>query len=192
MASHSPDGSPGHSRASSQGNVHRPAQPSGLRQSHRPPPSPDSRMLEYFEDDGIHPTSEPVADVDRETIAEQAMLGPPAPDARTRLLEESHKYTLPRAHTCEDENCQHGTWSPKSRYGRGYGSFAGSIAPSEASQDGITSRIRRRLARTVTDNLFGEQNGHGARRKPNGDNVKHSRTKYAPAFPAHRNTCSSQ
>lgn len=56
----------------------------------------------------------------------------PEANARTRLLGEAQKYSIPTHENCGEENCNHGTVSPRPRHMRGYGSFA----PSVTSTDG--------------------------------------------------------
>jgi len=57
----------------------------------------------------------------------------PEANARTRLLGEAQKYSIPTHENCGEENCNHGAMSPRPRHHRGYGSFA----PSFTSTDGI-------------------------------------------------------
>lgn len=56
----------------------------------------------------------------------------PEANARTKLLGEANKYSIPTHDNCGEEICNHGTVSPRPRHMRGYGSFA----PSVNSTDG--------------------------------------------------------
>lgn len=55
----------------------------------------------------------------------------PTATERTKLLDErlskiqGETFQFPAAHNCGEENCNHGTFSPRPRYLPGYGSFAG-------------------------------------------------------------------
>ncbi|EMC96512.1 hypothetical protein BAUCODRAFT_33870 [Baudoinia panamericana UAMH 10762] len=112
---------------------HRPTVPSTLRQAHMPPSSPeDAHYMRIdgiepeVEDDGIHPHAYDNAPATEgvEAVEAQADLDelPEQPDARTKLLGHGRKYHV--AADCGEENCSHGTFSPRPRYLRGYGSFA--------------------------------------------------------------------
>lgn len=60
---------------------------------------------------------------------------PPTATERTRLLDErlakiqGQPFHFPSTHNCGEENCNHGTLSPRPRYRPGYGSFASTYAP---------------------------------------------------------------
>jgi hypothetical protein len=120
---------------------HRPVQPSGLRQAHMPPSSPEDRINDSAQahapghptENGIQPIvegasiqSEPAAMNIEGTIEE------PEANSRTKLLGEAQKYSIPTHENCGEENCNHGAMSPRPRHMRGYGSFA----PSVNSTDG--------------------------------------------------------
>lgn len=133
------------------GHAHRPSVPSGLRQTHVPSPSPDARRNPLREPttvglgvdgDGIQPVggAEPASPHSEPDEAE--VLGeieeptvPPTATERTRLLDERLKkiqgepFHFPATHNCGEENCNHGTFSPRPRYKAGYGSFASTYAP---------------------------------------------------------------
>lgn len=128
---------------------HLPAVPSGLRQAHMPPSSPEDHQHEpqanghapEVEADGIHPfTHDYALHPDTSPAEGQAAIDEPnpSPDARTRLLDEERKYNIPKTHNCgEGEGCTHGAFSPRPRYSRGYGSFATyGTARSEDSREG--------------------------------------------------------
>lgn len=101
-----------------------------------PPSSPeDSQHIQIidghepdFESDGIHPYPQDQALVhsDAEATHVQGDIEEPhqPPNARTRLLENERKYHFSECAGCGEENCSHGTFSPRPRYQRGYGSFA--------------------------------------------------------------------
>ncbi|KAF2771845.1 hypothetical protein EJ03DRAFT_267909 [Teratosphaeria nubilosa] len=96
-----------------------------------PSPSPEDRYSVPQPDvdsDGIHPVAGDYAGTDADAVSTRAQAeieepqGPP--DARTSLLGSSRKYDVPVDHNCGEDNCTHGTWSPRPRFQRGYGSFA--------------------------------------------------------------------
>ncbi len=99
-----------------------------------PPSSPEEQFhtpraeptLPDVEEDGMHPTTQDWASVSSEPSVTkvQGEIEAPAeqPDARSKLL--GHKYHVP--HKCGQYNCNHGTFSPRPRYARGYGSIASS------------------------------------------------------------------
>jgi len=127
---------------------HRPMNPSGLRTAHMPPPSPDDRRntgdygLGHEEqqaslrhtDNGIHPIMEGASiQAEPSTMNTEGAIDEPEANARTRLLGEAQKYSIPVHENCGEENCSHGAMSPRPRHHRGYGSFA----PSFTSTEGI-------------------------------------------------------
>ena len=138
MASNSPRPNETGRGSSSSQIQHRPTNPSGLRQAHMPPSSPEDRRNDghspaHPTDNGIRPIiegasiqSEPAAMNTEGTIEE------PEVNARTALLGEAQKYSIPTHENCGEENCNHGAMSPRPRHMRGYGSFA----PSVTSTDG--------------------------------------------------------
>ena len=91
------------------------------------------------------------------------------PTVRSRLLDVEHRYHVP--HTCGRYNCNHGSFSPRPRYQRGYGSITssydglladdrseiayGSPSPAE-SADGSSSYPPRSLVYRVTEGLLGK------------------------------------
>ena len=175
--------------------AHRPAIPSGLRQSQLAPSSPEDHFhvppsegrAPEFASDGIHPHD--YAPVDSDTSATHvhgAIDEPPMPpDAQTKLLGDGQKYHIPRAHDCGDPKCSHGVWSPRPRYWRGYGSFA--TFNTVSSMDGNEERrdyTADTLGDAVTDGLLGHKNKKStthwlARRH----GIRHDRLMYAfPIF----------
>lgn len=146
----SPNGSsapsPTHSRASSvntsrSGHQHAPSQPSGLRNSHMPPSSPDDKKqmnssfsstssvetsirLPEFEQDGIHPTIPQYADVvsdEPEThqkgITDSGISG--QADVRTRLLDQNY-----RDRTSGYGSNSNGSTANRPKLGRNYDSIS--------------------------------------------------------------------
>lgn len=111
---------------------HLPSVPSALRQAHMPPPSPDDRRgiwrqdAPEFERDGIHPhvhLTPPAESESLETGVRGEIEEPAeAPTVHSRLLDLEHRYHLP--HNCGQYKCNHGAFSPRPRYQRGYGSIA--------------------------------------------------------------------
>lgn len=115
---------------SRQGHQYRPSQPSLLRRSHMPSSSPeDDRSNRNFEENGVEAQDHAPVDADIEATRQHATMDYPSDDevnARTALLHNigaSHK---------GDENGDHGTFSPRPRHGRGYGSFGSSYAGTES------------------------------------------------------------
>ena len=138
------------------GQAHRPTVPSGLRQTHVPSPSPESRRNPLrepttvglgVEDAGILPAggAELASPHSEPEEPEDGIEEPPVPPTateRTRLLDERLKkiqgqpFQFPTTHNCGEENCNHGTFSPRPRYKPGYGSFASTYAtPAGHSSD---------------------------------------------------------
>lgn len=161
---------------------HRPTIPSGLRQTHMPPRSPElqrrsvtnvegeQRVEEEgpgVQEDGIHPhTHHDAASVgsnDSRTGIQGVIEEPhPAPDARSRLLELGKNYQVP---DCGDPNCRHGALSPKPKYQRNYGSFASPGFGGHSREGSIDSGPQYRgdfvdgaLGEAVTDGLLGDRN----------------------------------
>lgn len=198
-----PSTPPARSRNSSLGQnaaqQHRPSVPSGLRQAHMPPSSPETPFhtpqghqhgehdthVPHFEQDGIHPHTHDWAP-DAEVSEARARGEIDEPDdgqepvtSQSALLHPEHRYRLP--HDCGEVNCTHGTFSPKPRHTRGYGSFASGYEPSmqaddeRSVQDGYGGAIHaalvdgeprryrgdfidRTLGDAVTDGLLGKKN----------------------------------
>ena len=115
--------------------AHRPSVPSGLRHAQMPPSSPEDAQQQQQQQQPQPATEGAVAEVRREgmVMPPQAQDHASAFDARTALLEDSAKYHIPHAHNCGDDACGHGTFSPRPRYARGYGSFATSGTTASAS-----------------------------------------------------------
>lgn len=181
MPSESPNGSarssPSHSRNSSVSqsrsgnNQHVPSNPSGLRNSHMPPESPEdkrikdtssssgddssvetSRHLPAFEQDGIHPTNPDHASLlsdEQDTHQEGTIESGIQPDMRTRLLDQSH---WDRASGCGSDSCGHGTFSPRPQLGRNYGSIS-----TVGSDEGFGGRHTGDEATEELTNGHGEQ-----------------------------------
>ncbi|KAK5118745.1 hypothetical protein LTR85_007951 [Meristemomyces frigidus] len=131
------------------GQQHAPTVPSGLRQAHMPPPSPDDHQhlpvsnghAPEVESDGVQPTVPEYAAVNYNAAATnvQGAIDEPtqAPNARTALLDDGKKYNIPHLHDCGEAGCGHGAFSPRPRYQRGYGSFATSrTVASDSSREG--------------------------------------------------------
>ena len=131
---------------------HRPSVPSALRQTHMPPSSPEARFhrqqqegynsesedeISESGDDRIHPHAQDFVPVDygvSDVNARGDIEDPPeSPSARTRLLEDEHKYHI--LQDCGHYNCNHGTLSPRPRFMKGYGSIA-------SNYDGMTNHDR--------------------------------------------------
>jgi hypothetical protein len=118
---------------------HRPTHPSGLRQAHMPPSSPEDRRNNdantpaHPTDNGIQPIIEG-ASIQSEPTAmnTEGAIEEPEVNARTALLGEAQKYSIPTHENCGEENCNHGAMSPRPRHMRGYGSFAPSVASTDA------------------------------------------------------------
>lgn len=126
---------------------HRPTNPSGLRQAHMPPSSPEDRRDDGHApaqptDHGIQPMIEG-ASVQSEPAAMpvEGAIEEPEVNARTALLGEAQKYSIPTHENCGEENCSHGAMSPRPRHMRGYGSFAPSVASTDAYGPSYTERV---------------------------------------------------
>lgn len=173
------------SSISTPGQAHRPQVPSGLRQAHMPPPSPEDTRIHYLadnrsevEDHGIMPAAQESAGPETEISAAQAHgdIDEPQPDALGKLREQEQKYTMPKDHDCGEEYCGHGAFSPRPRHVRGRcGSFATyGTMESDGSRDGFGGPYRevpqeqerqqfdyrgdyidRALGDAVTDGLLG-------------------------------------
>lgn len=126
-----------------------PTVPSGLRQAHMPPSSPEDHQHlpvthghePEFGSNGIHPTAPDYSATDYDAGAThvQGAIEEPshAPDARTALLDDGKKYNIPHLHNCGDAGCGHGAFSPRPRYQRGYGSMAtNQTITSDSSREG--------------------------------------------------------
>ena len=106
--------------------ANRPVQPSGLRQSHMPPSSPQIGSPPHPEvgQEGAIPAAQDFASTssDPDATHQQASIDEPSgiPDARTRLL---NTYGLA---DCGSNDCDHGNFSPRPQPRNGYGSFADS------------------------------------------------------------------
>ncbi|KAK0808661.1 hypothetical protein LTR59_002814 [Friedmanniomyces endolithicus] len=136
------------SRQSSISIQHQPGVPSGLRQAHMPPSSPEDHHDAQtngghpdIEADGIHPVARDGASVKSDeaaTHAQGAIEEPQdAPDVKSKLLAFGQKYHLPG---CGDPNCDHGQYSPRPRYHRDYARSYGSIASSEQESGSESGR----------------------------------------------------
>ena len=164
------------------GHQHRPSQPSGLSQVHMPPSSPEdtshvlhgghpSHHHQGFGIDGIHPTAPDdasVASFPSETNIQAIIEDPPdPPTARTKLLGQKQKYRIPDHRDCGEDSCNHGTFSPKPRYIRGYGSIDsrdgfGGRYPG-GTGDGVNGsgdNAHGLFGDAVTDSLLGNRGGN--------------------------------
>lgn len=189
----------------SQGNQHRPANPSGLRNAHMPPSSPEDRKDNGTQDRGqeqeqdqgseIQPllNDSPIRAEPADIYAEGATDEPEA-NARTRLLGEAQKYNVPAHEGCEEENCTHGGFSPRPRHHRGYGSFAPSIASTDGNMGSYTEgsyrgagsgdSIHGVLGDALADSLM-PQNGNklsSTQYLAQRNKVKHSKMMYVGNF----------
>nr|OQO21958.1 hypothetical protein B0A51_12278 [Rachicladosporium sp. CCFEE 5018] len=115
--------------------------------------------------------------------------------ARSKLVEDAKNWHIPTHHNCGEENCDHGTISPRPRFLPGYGSFLEPMTPS-GSDDGFGGRfphgigdgvngsadnVHGVLGDAVTDGLLGRRGGNKtsttqwlAKR----NHVKHNRLMY--------------
>ena len=85
--------------------------------------------------EGASVPSEPIA------MPVEGAIEEPEVNARTALLGEAQKYSIPPHENCGEETCNHGAVSPRPRHMQGYGSFA----PSIASTDGYGPSYRDRV-----------------------------------------------
>ena len=126
---------------------HQPSAPSALRQAELPPSSPDDRFHRPrqrshdahrpdVERDGIHPHVHDFAPTEQEASEArvQGEIDEPsdATIVRSRLLDR-HKYLLPQ--NCGQYNCNHGSFSPRPRYHRDYGSISSSSTGLHPEED---------------------------------------------------------
>jgi hypothetical protein len=174
-----------------------------------PPSSPEDRFTPHIngaephvEGNGIQPGTHeyaPAAEDEAATHVQGTIDEPPEqPDAHTHLLYDGRRYHLPN---CGDPDCDHGTWSPKPRYQRGYGSFAPSYVESEGSREGYGGPpapgeesngrayrgdyIESALGDAVTDGLLGRPNKRGTTHTlASKYGIKHERIMYASPFTA--------
>jgi hypothetical protein len=126
---------------------HRPTNPSGLRQAHMPPSSPEDRRDDthapgHPTENGIQPIIEG-ASIQSEPTAmnTEGAIEEPEVNAKTALLGEAQKYSIPTHENCGEENCNHGAMSPRPRHMRGYGSFAPSITSTDGYGGSYTERV---------------------------------------------------
>lgn len=155
------------SSASSQD--HRPANPSGLRTAHMPPPSPDDRRnngdYELGQEEqqalgrptngGIQPIIEGASiQAEPSTMTTEGAIDEPEVNARTRLLGEAQKYSIPTHENCGEENCNHGNMSPRPRHHRGYGSFAPSLTSTDGFGGSYSEGLHERVGSSA-DSIHG-------------------------------------
>ncbi|QIX01149.1 hypothetical protein AMS68_006666 [Peltaster fructicola] len=139
-------------------NDHRPTQPSGLRNTQLPPDSPRNSIaassVEEVRSDGIHPHDEAVTAHSDDSTAQAQIQEPQQPNLRTKLLGQFQKYY--GTHDCGEEECTHGTVSPRPRFLRGYGSWTsyGRATPEDANGRGQDD-----TGNSMTDGLLGHSNG---------------------------------
>lgn len=187
---------------SNQANQHRPANPSGLRQAHMPPSSPEDRRnnntagaaYDYAPGQpsasGVQPII-PDASIQSEPTNMQAegTIDEPEPNARTKLLGEAQKYSIPKHENCGDDDCNHGALSPRPRHQRGYGSFAPSLTSTDgnggsytddsyAGVGGSGDSIHGVLGDALADSLITRDGNMMSNKQylARRDQVKHSRT----------------
>ncbi|KAK5138585.1 hypothetical protein LTR08_000173 [Meristemomyces frigidus] len=154
--------------------AHQPAVPSTLRQAQLPPSSPEDRPRQHLPviygrdpDDSSADTTRPTipayAAVDGQASPTQAqgeMLDEPRrppPDARTALLDDGRRYHIPSVHDCGEEGCQHGTFSPRPRAQRGYGS----VASTRTAGEGFGSYLESRANGQIDGVGWGKGKGNG-------------------------------
>lgn len=122
---------------------------------------------------GLHPRPDAASVHSDHSEAHASMDEPPeAPNVRTRLLEQVDYY---HDHDCGQEECDHGTMSPRPGPNRGYGSFAssesrarsqdgyGGPVPDSAENGGPGSKrdtAHAVLGDSVADRVTGNTNGH--------------------------------
>ena len=136
-----------------------------------------------MEEDGIHPPPQTQDFANMESVLSQTQaqgyVEEPIdePNAQSRLLTFEHKYHLP--HDCGRYSCNHGAFSPRPRFRRGYGSIAsnydgpvpddrsevsyGGRSPAE-STDGSTLNAPLSLGEAVTQSLLGKPSKKTKRR----------------------------
>lgn len=147
-------------------------QPSGLRNTQVPPESPrnsyNASHVEHVRADGIHPEEE-VAEAQPEIVNVEARLEEPVepPTLRSRLLGQIHKDY--GTHECGEEDCTHGTTSPRPRHIRAYDSYASAAYSIPQSVDGYGGPLpgnasgrdgqHALLGDAITDGLLGHANG---------------------------------
>ncbi|KAI7510220.1 putative cytochrome P450 [Hortaea werneckii] len=114
--------------------AHRPTVPSGLRYSHMPPSSPeDQRHLPVtegvaVEQNGFPPHAQDYASINGDAGDSSGLSAAGEASNATGnqpgQTEETATFHIPHLHNCGDEGCSHGSFSPRPRLVRGYGSFA--------------------------------------------------------------------
>lgn len=129
------------------GTQHRPANPSGLRQAHMPPSSPEDRRNNSVQEQGMRqPTDGGIQPViegasmqsEPSNMYAEGAIEEPEANARTKLLGDTQKYSIGTHDNCGEENCNHGNISPRPRHHRGYGSFAPSIMSTDGTGGSYT------------------------------------------------------
>jgi hypothetical protein len=85
------------------------------------------------------------------SMTTEGAMDEPEANARTRLLGEAQKYSIPTHDNCGEENCNHGNTSPRPRHHRGYGSFA----PSVMSTDGFGGSYSEERVGSSADSIHG-------------------------------------
>lgn len=159
--------------------AHRPTVPSGLRYSHMPPSSPENqRHLPVtegvaVEQNGFPPHAQDYASVngDAGDSSGQSAAGEAsnANGNQPGQTEETATFHIPHLHNCGDEGCSHGSFSPRPRLVRGYGSFAtydtaasaestggyGGPYNAPAGASGIDS-VQGTVGDAMTDGLLGQ------------------------------------
>lgn len=206
MASNSPRpgeaSKPKSASSSSHAQQHRPTNPSGLRQAHMPPSSPEDHrnstiagnMHGHARGQSADGAIQPMiadASIQSEPASMQAegTIDEPEPNARTKLLGEAQKYSIPKHENCGEEDCNHGAFSPRPRHQRGYGSFAPSVTSTEGNGGSYTDdtyggvggsgeSIHGVLGNALADSLIARDGNElsSTQYLAKRDQVKHSRT----------------
>jgi hypothetical protein len=177
--------------SSSKQNPHAPLNPSHLRESHVPSPSPEESMSiprspedqhgepssssrahgPEIEEDGIHPTLPDNASVHSDNSEHQADTSfhvQAEPNLRSRLL--SHQ-NWDQASGCGSENCDHGTMSPRPGTRRSYGSFGSNDGPEDQYPASLAEVLGN--SSDASQSLLTDAGGNGR----NGDRPGNKRTR---------------
>lgn len=160
-----------------------PNAPSGLRHAESPPSSPEAQRwrrheearaehVPEVEETGVEPYAEHGIAPETSGAKAKGVADEPfeVPTARTRLLQNEHKYHIP--HDCGSYECDHGTMSPRPLNTQRYGSFAGGYfggdsysraSPAEPAEEEERGRmgnlLESALGKAVTNKLLGKP-GH--------------------------------
>ena len=171
-SSHSSPSPPAVPLGTQQGDSHRPSVPSGLRQAQLPPESPEDHYFHQRDDElassDIQAVDSDINDTDRHHQSfgqvnwsgsntgstERLHEAEHVPDVRTKLLGDRNGYKYAR--DCGQDDCDHGTFSPRPRQQKGYGSIASDyngpdISGEERSRDAYGGNLPNEPA--DTDNM---------------------------------------